>query len=235
MKSSSTTPHMIDHKNATLCCDVTERTHPHGALLSAQQTTNDASAIARAADESTADRLAAPIQPGAPRVSLPFILEEPTDLCLVENSSERLEVRTRMASWWFGSLGVLALLSWIGATLHTAWQHFAAGNSLAALGALAALLLGGAFLALFAYGATTERLIGTMASLELQLRLGPLVLRRRTTLKASTRCVYVDGGDEAGSYQLELRTERGIWHFGSESQEANIRALVGKLRRFSRG
>ncbi len=166
-------------------------------------------------------------------------LLQPTDLCLIESSEDRLEIRTKVGSWWLGSAGVIAMIGWAISGLSGVGYLLAQGRVLSALGSLFMTALGCAFLALFAFAATTERLIVTRETVEFQYRLftGFVLWRWRAThgeLVSAPKCIYHDAGDEGGSHQLELRFGRRVKHFGSESKEDNIRAIEREVRRLRR-
>ena len=135
-----------------------------------------------------------------------FELTPPTDLRIARQDEDVLELRTRVGSWWLGTLGLIALLGvlvgGIGSFAYELWHlHF-----LGAISSLVVTALASAFLALFAGALLHERLLITRTEVVWTLQLFSFKLRcKRMAYSDITSVEVVDvGNDDGPGYKLEF-------------------------------
>jgi len=154
------------------------------------------------------------------------------DLRVVEDSDDRLVVRTRMMALW---LGLPALAMFCAVVAH---MVFEVGRALWALNFAAAILsfgtgiLAAAFMSLFLIGFLSQRLIATRETVEVLSKVGPFVWRRRRfETMTDVHCVanVSVSDDGADTYELELDGYAGKVKFGPDHRTENIQALADRL------
>ena len=156
-----------------------------------------------------------------------FELTPPTDLRVIREDDDVLELRTGVGSWWLGTLGMIALLGvlagGIGSVAYSLW-HLRFWN---AISAIVGTALASAFLAMFAGALLHERLLITQTEVVWTLRLFSFTLRRKHVAYAdlaSVEVVDVSSDDSAG-YKLELIAGNVRARFGGGSERANLDRL----------
>ena len=156
-----------------------------------------------------------------------FELTPPTDLRVIREDDDVLELRTGVGSWWLGTLGMIALLGvllgGIGSVAHALW-HLQFRN---AIGAIVGTALASAFLALFAGALLHERLLVTRTGAVWTLRLFSFTLRCKRMAGADVTSVEVVdiSSDDSAGYKLELIAGNVRARFGGGSERANLDRL----------
>ncbi|MBV9659510.1 MAG: hypothetical protein JO295_15535 [Verrucomicrobia bacterium] len=167
--------------------------------------------------------------------TVPLVFARPTDLRVVEDSANRLVVRTVMHALWLGVPALAMILGMVGAALWFTVASLLAGKFLQAMASPFGTLAGVAFLALFLFGFLNQRLIATREGVEILSRFGPIVWRRRRLLYPQIEEInhVTITSDEGDQYTLEFKAAAVLAvRFGAESQKNNLLALRERLRQW---
>lgn len=156
-----------------------------------------------------------------------FELTPTTDLRITRQDDDVIELRTGVASWWLGTLGMIALagvlLGGIGAF---AWQfwHLQFRNAITAIISTA---FASAFLALFAGALLHERLLVTRTGITWSLRLFSFTLWcKQMAYAAITSVEVVDvGGSEGSAYKIEFIAGKVSARFSGGNHRGNLDRL----------
>lgn len=156
-----------------------------------------------------------------------FELTPTTDLRITRQDDDVIELRTGVASWWLGTLGMIALagvlLGGIGAF---AWQfwHLQFRNAITAIISTA---FASAFLALFAGALLHERLLVTRTGIAWSLRLFSFTLWcKQMAYAAITSVEVVDvGGSEGSAYKIEFIAGKVSARFSGGNHRGNLDRL----------